>query len=625
MTKAPALISHRSIDAEGVVVVDMTRLIATRLLVEASSGAGKSWLLRRLLEVTYGHAQHIVLDWEGEFHTLREQYDYVLVGPGGDCPADVRSAGLLATRVLEMGVSVVIDLSDLGAKRPLYVKNFIESLMIAPRELWHDVLVFVDECHKLAPEKGAGEAESTEAIKDLATRGRKRGFALVAATQRVSELHKTVIAEMGNKLIGRTSLDLDINRAAAMLGMSRKDSYDFLPKLEDGYFYAFGPALCKQVTLIKVGKVQTTHPTAGQRSLPPTPPRARIKQVLSQLADLPKEAAEEVKTSEGLRARVRELEMRLQTLSTDGDAVINRQANDALERRIADLNAHTDQLVDRQNEVISQLRIDLDEEKHWGKVTEDILETASRELEIIADRAHQARNAIVDQLQDAAERPTPRSLDKQGPKVTARTASAAAYTAKSATIDQLIEQSSIGQALADIKERGIDAHAADLAREMNGSRRARPSGDMRRTFLIALAMYPHGMTRRQLFLRTNYSTGGTTNQCIAQILKDGVVVNDGPNLLITDSGQRELGVWQPLLVRRALREDIISKLPGIDAAFCRIVFDAYPNDVPRTKIFAESGYSSGGTTNNAIARLIRKNLFAMTGKGSVIAARELFE
>ena len=59
--------------------INLPKLIDTRLLVQANSGSGKSWLLRKILEETHGKVQQIVLDLEGEFATLREKYDYVLI------------------------------------------------------------------------------------------------------------------------------------------------------------------------------------------------------------------------------------------------------------------------------------------------------------------------------------------------------------------------------------------------------------------------------------------------------------------------------------------------------------------------------------------------------------------
>jgi hypothetical protein len=46
---------------------DLSVLIDTRLLMQASSGGGKSWALRRLLEQSHGKVQQIVIDPEGEF------------------------------------------------------------------------------------------------------------------------------------------------------------------------------------------------------------------------------------------------------------------------------------------------------------------------------------------------------------------------------------------------------------------------------------------------------------------------------------------------------------------------------------------------------------------------------
>lgn len=55
--------------------VDLLKLVDTRMLVQANSGGGKSWLLRRLAEAADKQIQTIILDPEGEFVTLREVCD----------------------------------------------------------------------------------------------------------------------------------------------------------------------------------------------------------------------------------------------------------------------------------------------------------------------------------------------------------------------------------------------------------------------------------------------------------------------------------------------------------------------------------------------------------------------
>ncbi len=64
--------------------LDVDRLIETRLLAVANSGGGKSHLIRKLLEVTHGQVQQIVLDVDGEFANLRTKFDFILAGKGGD-------------------------------------------------------------------------------------------------------------------------------------------------------------------------------------------------------------------------------------------------------------------------------------------------------------------------------------------------------------------------------------------------------------------------------------------------------------------------------------------------------------------------------------------------------------
>ena len=70
-----------TIDSAKKLDVDLPRLVDTRLLIEANSGGGKSWLLRLIAE--RAGIQTIVLDPEGEFASLREAVDVLLIGREG--------------------------------------------------------------------------------------------------------------------------------------------------------------------------------------------------------------------------------------------------------------------------------------------------------------------------------------------------------------------------------------------------------------------------------------------------------------------------------------------------------------------------------------------------------------
>lgn len=296
----------------GNIEVDIPSLIRSRLLVQASSGGGKSYTLRRLIEQCAGKVQQIVIDVEGEFPSLREKFDFLHVGKGGDINTDVRSAALLAERLLELNASAVIDLYELQHyNRIQYVKLFLDAMVNSRKELWHPCIVYIDEAHIFAPEKG--ESAALQAVIDIVTRGRKRSFCTVLATQRLSKLHKDTAAELKNVLIGGTTIDIDLKRANDSLGFASKEKMFELRGLDPGEFFAFGPAISKEVVRVKIGDVQTTHPdaTVKQKTGPITAAPEKIQKMLEQLKDLPKEAEEKQRSIDSLKKEIIDLKRQL--------------------------------------------------------------------------------------------------------------------------------------------------------------------------------------------------------------------------------------------------------------------------------------------------------------------------
>lgn len=331
--------------ADGVLRIDLPVLIESRVLVQAQSGAGKSWALRRLLEQTHGRVQQIIIDPEGEFGSLREKFDYVLAGKGGDTPAEPRSAKLLARRLYELGVSAIVDISELQRHEQIrFVRVFLEALTAAPKTSRHEAMVVIDEAHLFCPEKG--QAESAQAVIDLCTLGRKRGLCAILATQRLSKLHKDAAAELRNKLIGATGLDIDQVRAGDDLGFGKAERMA-LRDLKPGEFYAYGPALSSAVVRVTVGPVESRHPKVGERGIAaPPPPTDQIKKVLAKLADLPAEAEQEARTIEDFKRdnadlrrklTLAEKSQRVETKPCDHEATIVRleELIDEKERELA--------------------------------------------------------------------------------------------------------------------------------------------------------------------------------------------------------------------------------------------------------------------------------------------------
>lgn len=257
------------------ICLDMEELLATRLLVQGNSGSGKSHLLRRLLEESAGVVQHIVIDPEGDFVTLAEPFGHVVIDGAAFVGAEISRLG---TRIRKHRASVVLALEGLEIEAQMRcAAQFLSALFDAPRDQWYPALVVVDEAQLFAP-AAAGEVSdearrlSLAAMTNLMCRGRKRGLAGVIATQRLAKLAKNVAAEASNFLMGRTFLDIDMARAADLLGMERRQA-EQIRDLERGHFLGLGPAISRRPVAVRIGAVRTSSRAAslGLLPLPETP------------------------------------------------------------------------------------------------------------------------------------------------------------------------------------------------------------------------------------------------------------------------------------------------------------------------------------------------------------------
>ncbi|SEH51059.1 ATP-binding protein [Tardiphaga sp. OK245] len=250
--------------------LDLEELLATRLLVQGNSGSGKSHLLRRLLEQSAPWVQQTIIDPEGDFVSLAERFGHLVIDAEAHTERGLQVAG---ERARMHRVSTVLNLEGLDAENQMRrAAAFLGGLFDAPRDHWYPMLVVVDEAQLFAPAV-AGEVSdearklSLGAMTNLMCRGRKRGLAGVIATQRLAKLAKNVAAEASNFLMGRTFLDIDMARAADLLGMERRQAESFRD-LERGQFMALGPALSRRPLGLRIGVTETSPRNATPRLMP---------------------------------------------------------------------------------------------------------------------------------------------------------------------------------------------------------------------------------------------------------------------------------------------------------------------------------------------------------------------
>ncbi|MGY3456671.1 hypothetical protein ACVWW5_002121 [Bradyrhizobium sp. LM3.4] len=250
--------------------MDLEELLATRLLVQGNSGSGKSHLLRRLLEQSAPWVQQAIIDPEGDFVSLAEHFGHLVIEAEDHTERGLQVAG---ERARLHRVSTVLNLEGLDAENQMRrAAAFLGGLFDVDRDHWYPMLVVVDEAQLFAPAV-AGEVSdearklSLGAMTNLMCRGRKRGLAGIIATQRLAKLAKNVAAEASNFLMGRTFLDIDMARAADLLGMERRQAESFRD-LERGQFMALGPALSRRPLRLNIGATETQPRNSTPRLMP---------------------------------------------------------------------------------------------------------------------------------------------------------------------------------------------------------------------------------------------------------------------------------------------------------------------------------------------------------------------
>lgn len=563
----------------GNVEFDLHLLLRTRLLLAASSGAGKSETIRKLCELCAGHVQIIVIDPEGEFAGMRTTLPFVLAGSGGEAAATVKTAPLLARRLLELNASAVCDIYELPpAQRHEFVRDFLVAMIDAPKNLWHPVLVIVDESHIYAPEKGESPSVAGDAMADMASRGRKRGYCIVLATQRVSKLNNNVAALCENILVGRTT-QIDQSRAAKMLNIAGNSNVAEFSKaigrVKDGQFFAWGRAFgLEEPTLFQVSRPAGAMSSAKALLAPPPAPAA-IRDMLPKLADLPQEAERKAKSEDDLRNELKSAHKRIKELESSAPATptVDEETVKMLKEKLATLSDSVDALQ----------RVAEEQEARDERVREMLRELVT----IMAPAGISTAHATASKARGEAKRivnEIPAQVMPRKPCL--------------ATVPP-----SDGEPLSGPEQRILNALA--WMESIGVDEPEQPA-------VAFLAGYTYG-------------SGGYNNPR-GRLRQRGLIEYiPGDHLKLSAAGKKSAEYPDIEPTNEALHSAILGKLPGPEGRILSVLLKHYPKSMDSTKLAEASGYTPGsGGFNNPRGRLKTLGLVEYPSPGMVIAKDLLF-
>ncbi len=212
-------------------------------LITGTSGSGKSYLTRNIIESLYAKKLGIisVIDSEGEYLSLREKYDFVILGVDKDtCDILItkENVHVLVNRMFDHKINIIVDLkyTDDTNRREI-LSSYIEAII--DRRDCSPLQIVIDETSRFASknERSIANIKCTEWLKRLAQFGRMREISTFYSSQKITQLPKNISVECNTKIIGRCSNDIDTKLNSRTIG--EQNTFE-IKSLKNYEFLAFG-------------------------------------------------------------------------------------------------------------------------------------------------------------------------------------------------------------------------------------------------------------------------------------------------------------------------------------------------------------------------------------------------
>jgi hypothetical protein len=227
-----------SAGGEGAVDLPVVELLTGRGFVTGKSGSGKSntasVVAEKLLDGGYGL---LIVDIDGEYYGLKEEYEILHVGADEECDIQVgpQHAEKIAQLALEKHVPIILDVSSFldETKANELLTEVARHLFAKEKKLKQPFLLVVEEVHEYLPE-GGGLDECGRMLIKVAKRGRKHGLGMCGISQRPADVKKDFITQCDWLVWHRLTWQNDTKVVKRILGSEYADGVE---ELNDGEGY----------------------------------------------------------------------------------------------------------------------------------------------------------------------------------------------------------------------------------------------------------------------------------------------------------------------------------------------------------------------------------------------------
>ena len=198
-----------------------SEILTGRGFITGKSGAGKSnssnVVAEELLELGL---PFVIVDIDGEYWGLKEQYAIERAGRGDDVDFDLslESVPDLVDLVLEDTTPLILDISAIPEdETDAILEAYVETLFERENDVRKPCLLFVEELHEFLPQRG-GHDDLGELLIRVAKRGRKRGLGMCGMSQRPAAVDKDFITQCDWIVWHRLTWENDVSVVSQILG-----------------------------------------------------------------------------------------------------------------------------------------------------------------------------------------------------------------------------------------------------------------------------------------------------------------------------------------------------------------------------------------------------------------------
>jgi len=394
-----------AIDERGNVTLPVVEVLTGRAFLTGKSGAGKSNSASVVAEELLDRGfPLLIVDTDGEYWGLKEEYEILHVGADEECDLQVSSehAPKLAELALEDNVPIILDVSGFldEDEGDALVRETARELFQREKKLKKPFLMLVEEIHEYIPE-GGGLDDTGKMLIRVAKRGRKRGLGLAGMSQRPADVKKDFITQCDWLLWHRLTWENDTNVVRRVVG---KEYADAVQDLDDGEAFLMADFLEADVQRLQVRRKRTFDAGATpdledferpdlksvsgdlvgeleEISQREERRRDRIAQLEERVEDLQEEKAEleeELDSARDMRNLAQQMAEGLQTSGGNGDV-----ASEKVDELVDDRNELRSKLEDREDR-IDELEAEVKDLQHELEQRPDIGERAVEAVEVLA-------------------------------------------------------------------------------------------------------------------------------------------------------------------------------------------------------------------------------------------------